>query len=167
MEKNPIDLYYDMKDGRIKLAQKADNSGASLLNMYLAMLRGLYIIYQHGHWKCAGSNFYGNHLLFNRIYDDVSDLSDSVAEKLIGLYGNEALNHKEQASIISEFVSKFEEDSVVENAFTATKVVLEFSDDLFNRLKEMGELSLGLDDLIMSNSSKLETFKYLLQQAKA
>ena len=36
------------------------------------------------HWKTAGDNFMSDHLLFDRIYDDISDDSiDSIAEHII------------------------------------------------------------------------------------
>lgn len=165
-EKNPIDLYYDMKEGRIKLAQKSEeNSGAvDLFNKYLALTRTMAVVFQHSHWKCSGSNFYGNHLLFQRLYGDAASLVDLIAEKLIGVMGNDSLKHSSQLSIMSELFSNFDSDNHVENAKEIVNIFLEFSDDLYNRLKEMNELTLGMDDLIMANASKVEEFGYLLKQ---
>jgi DNA-binding ferritin-like protein len=167
VEKNPLDLYFDMKEGRIKLAQKAEDSGAiSLLNGYLAILRTLVIIFQHGHWKCKGSNFYGNHLLFDRIYGDAGGLVDITAEKIIGIYGNKAFLHTKQVPMIAEFISKYEDDDFIKSAIVATESCLTVGEDVYNRLKEMAELTLGMDDMIMSNASKLEEFIFLLKQTQ-
>jgi DNA-binding ferritin-like protein len=168
VEKNPLDLYFDMKEGRIKLAQKSDESGAiSLLNGYLAILRILVIVFQHGHWKCKGSNFYSNHLLFERIYNDANGLVDITAEKLIGIYGNSALLHTKQVPLMAEFIAKYEDEDFVKNSIIATESCLSVGEDVYNRLKEMAELTLGMDDMIMSNASKLEEFIFLLKQAQA
>lgn len=167
-DKNPIDMYFDMKEGRVKLAQKEQSySGVvSLLNGYIAMLRVLYIVYQHGHWKCKGPAFYGNHLLFERIYKDVRKLADGAAEKLIGIYGNDALTHSKQVDLIAKMYSNYGGDDHFENAIEATEAFLSLSEDMYNRLKEMEELTLGMDDMIMANASEAEEYLYLLKQAR-
>jgi starvation-inducible DNA-binding protein len=165
-EKNPIDEYFDMKEGRVKLAKKQEDGPTLLLNKYLAMFRVITIIYQHGHWKCKGNKFYGTHLLFQRLYNDAAALVDVVAEKIIGIYGNDALKHQEQVSLIEEMFSQQSKDDLIENAIQATESLLELSVDLYDRLKELEDLTLGLDDMIMANASKLEEFVYLLKQSK-
>lgn len=167
-DKNPIDMYFDMKEGRVKLAQKeeGDSGAVSLFNKYLALTRLLAIVFQHSHWKCKGTNFYGNHLLLQRIYGDAAVLVDGVAEKLIGVWGNDALQHSNQLSIMASAFEAFSGDDPMENALGVTELFLEFSDDMYNRLKEMNELTLGVDDMIMANASKVEEFAYLLKQAR-
>jgi hypothetical protein len=39
------------------------------------------------------------------------------------------------------------------------------AEDVYNRIKEMGDMTLGLDDMIMSQCSDVEGYLYLLQQA--
>jgi DNA-binding ferritin-like protein len=166
-EKNPIDLYFDMKEGRVKLAQKIEeekSDSPKILCAYLAMLRVMTLIFQNSHWKCKCPAFYGNHLLFERIYDDAGDLTDAAAEKLIGLFGNDALNHPEQIELMSGYYKKYVSDNHIENSLTVSKDFIKLADDVYNRIKEIGEMTLGLDDLIMSQSSKVEEFIYLLSQ---
>jgi len=167
VEKNPIDLYFDMKEGRIKLASKADKTvSIGLLNEYLAMLRLVALIHQHGHWKCKSPEFYANHLLFERIYDNAAERVDGIAEKLIGLYGNAALKHDGQTKLINK-MNKYTSDDHIQNSLDAEKDFIEMAEDLYNRIKEIGEMTLGLDDLIMAQSSEAETSVFLLSQAKA
>lgn len=165
-EKNPIDLYFDMKDGRIKLASKADKTATiGLLNDYIAMLRLVNLIHQHGHWKCKGPEFYGNHLLFERLYDNSSARVDVAAEKLIGLYGNGSLKHDTQTKLINK-MNKYTSDDHIQNSIDAEKTFITIAEDLYNRVKEIGEMTLGLDDMIMAQSSEAETSVYLLEQAR-
>lgn len=51
----------------------------------LVLLRALSIFYQTAHWQTRGPNFYGDHLLFERLYDSVQDEIDAVGEKVVGL----------------------------------------------------------------------------------
>lgn len=162
---NVLDIYDDMLAGRVKLAQEAPNQDATaILNSYLAMLRILYIVFQHSHWKCKCPAFYSNHLLFERIYKDVRKLVDATAEKIIGVFGNEALRHDSQVEIIAGLY-KYKGDNHVENSLMAAKDYLKLAEEVYNRIKEMGEMTLGLDDMIMSQASKVEEFVYLLSQA--
>lgn len=165
-EKNPIDLYFDMKEGRIKLAKKADRTATvGMLNEYVAMLRVVTIVHQHGHWKCKGQEFYGNHLLFERLYNSSISRLDTVAEKLIGLYGNVALKHSEQTELINK-LNKYTSDDHIKNSLEAEKDFITMAEDLYNRVKEIGEMTLGLDDMIMAQASEAETSLYLLDQAQ-
>jgi len=166
-EKNPIDMYFDMKEGRVKLAQKEDSGAVSLLNGYLATTRMMVLVFQHSHWKCKGSHFYGNHLMFERVYKDARKLVDLIAEKLIGIYGNDALMHDKQVAMMSELFNQFNGEEHFDNAIGAAELFLQLSEDTYNRLKEMDSLTLGMDDMIMSNASKVEEFLYLMRQAKS
>lgn len=165
-EKNPLDLYYDMKEGRIKLASKENSSGAvELLNNYISLLRVIYLVHQNGHWKCAGSNFYGDHLLFERLYNNAKDRVDAIAEKLIGIYGNDSFDHKVSLDKIAE-LNKFNSEDHIDNSLEAEKAFIQYAEDVYNRIKEMGEMTLGLDDLIMGQVSEAEESVYLLNQRK-
>jgi DNA-binding ferritin-like protein len=167
-EKNPIDLYYDMREGRIKLAQKEmeeKSDAPRILCAYLALLRTMTLVFQNSHWKCQSPVFYGNHLLFERIYNDSAELTDAMAEKLIGLFGNDALNHAEQIELIAGFYKKYISDNHIENSLNISKDFVKAADDTYQRIKEMGNMTLGLDDMIMAQSSKVEEFVYLLNQA--
>jgi DNA-binding ferritin-like protein len=165
---NVIEQYFGMISGRIKLAsENKESSSSKLLCTYLAMQRAMYLVFQHSHWKCKSPFFYSNHLLFERIYNEAKDLTDSTAEKIIGVFGNDALNHKEQAKIISSLSEKYITDNHVQNSLMISKDFIKIAEDVYSRLKEMGDITLGLDDLIMSQCSDVETIIYLLSQASS
>lgn len=69
-----------------KLAHK-DFSGMpfSELSVILSWLKALSITHQTNHWTASGDPYYGDHLLFERLYNKVNEEIDKVAEKAIGL----------------------------------------------------------------------------------
>ena len=73
-----------------------------MANMYVAMLRAIYNVHQNNHWLTEGDNFYGNHLLFQRIYESAQENADLAAEKFIGNLGRESVNQTLQAELIAK-----------------------------------------------------------------
>ena len=62
------------------------------------------------HWKTAGDNFMSDHLLFDRIYDDISDDSiDSIAEQYYMGLGRKDINDVDQ---LCELCTKYEGKSL-------------------------------------------------------
>lgn len=137
---------------------------------YVAYLRSLYLIHQTHHWLVAGKNFYGNHLLFERIYKSAADNADSAAEKMIGLFGSDALNPKTQADFIHDFLKKYTQNDIsvealLESSIKAEQDFISLSKEFYQSLNESEDMTLGLDDLIMSVCNERETSLYLLKQA--
>lgn len=147
----------------IKIAQ--DNDPVALMSMYVAFLRALYQIHQNAHWKASGSNFYGNHLLFQRIYEGTQQSADEAAEKTIGLYGE----LHEMSSNIQEITDKFSPEKfdgdLLSASLKAEQTFLALSQTVYNQLKNLKTMTLGLDDLIMSIANRHEVHVYLLKQA--
>ena len=136
--------------------------------LYISTLRAIGIIHQNNHWLSKGTNFYGSHLLFERIYKSSVEDLDLAAEKFVGLFGPDCLDYKLQADLLSKVISKYNELSSkpFEQSLAIEKEFLKLSQDAYNSFKsEGGKLSLGLDDLIMSISSSREESVYLLQQS--
>lgn len=135
---------------------------------YIAFLRALYLIHQNHHWIVSGSSFYGNHLLFERIYKSAAENADLAAEKLIGLFGVEILNIEKQPSLIAEVMEKYSTSNVgdidlVKNSLQAEQDFLTLADEFYAEFKKQG-IPLGTDDAIMSISNERDSAVYLLQQ---
>ena len=157
-----------------KLKSLAQEKAVSAMGKYTAMLRALAIIHQHAHWTSKHDTYYGDHLLFDRLYNGVSDHVDKAAEKSIGLFGIQSLDLKTHIDTIESFVNdsmkKGDEDSengLAERSLAAEESFLDFSKKLYDSLKSSNKMTLGLDDLIMSIASEHETFVYLLKQRLA
>lgn len=136
--------------------------------LYVASLKAISLIHQHSHWTCKGLPFYGNHLLFERLYDSALDDLDKAAEKFIGLFGDEFLGYDSQAELLNKLLLRYKElaGSPLEMSLKVEKDFLKFSREAYDCFEEEGKLeeSLGLDDMVMEIASSRETSVYLIQQ---
>lgn len=134
--------------------------------LYIATLKAIALIHQHNHWTTKGQYFYGDHLLFERLYKSTLEDLDLAAEKFIGLMGDSYLNYDLQADLLHKILLKYKnlEGSPAEMSLNVEKDFLKFSKDAYNCFKQEGKLTLGLDDMIMAIASQREESVYLLQQ---
>ena len=134
--------------------------------LYVATLKALALIHQHNHWTTKGMMFYGDHLLFERLYNDTLGNLDLAAEKFIGIFSDECLDYELQADLLNKVLVKYKnlEGSPVEMSLAVEKDFLKFSREAYDCFEEEDALSLGLDDMIMEIASKREEAVYLLQQ---
>lgn len=134
--------------------------------LYVATLKALALIHQHNHWTTNGEMFYGEHLLFQRLYETTLEDLDTSAEKFIGLFGEECMNYDLQAELLNKVLLRYKnlEGSPVEMSLAAVKDFLTFSKESYDCFKNENKMTLGLDDMIMSIASSTEESVYLLQQ---
>lgn len=133
--------------------------------VYLATLRTIYNLAQENHWKSKGSNFYSNHLLFQRIYEETQENVDEAAEKLITLFGDEVLNEEILLSTESKVKQKYFNLEGIDQVLKIIKDFISFSKFAYNCFEQEKKLTLGLDDMIMSIASDQESHVYLLTQS--
>lgn len=162
IDEGPIDLTSSVScDGLIKQAE-AEGKEFKLL---LSFARALAHIYQHAHWHCANSNFYGEHLLYERLYNSANEDIDQVAERAIGITDDSNAIHpiediKYTATIVNKFVSgEFNPENFAEIGITAEKEFLKL-------IKKMmaGNKSDGVQNLLQGIADRHEGHLYLLQQ---
>lgn len=134
--------------------------------LYVATLKAIAMIHQHNHWTTNGEMFYGEHLLFERLYNSTLENLDLSAEKFIGLFGDSCLNYDFQVDLVHKVLLKYKnlEGSPIEMSLSAEKDFLKFSKDAYDCFDREDKMTLGLDDMIMSIASKSEESVYLLQQ---
>ncbi len=99
-----------------------------------------------------------------RLYESAQSNADKAAEKVVGLYGSAAIDLVQQASDIKKFMSRYTDKNPIVNSLNAEKDFLKAAQKLYDMLAEADELTLGLDDLILSICSDREEAVYLLQQ---
>lgn len=134
--------------------------------LYIATLKAMYLIHQHNHWTTKGLSFYGDHLMFQRLYESVQTDLDSAAEKFIGLLGDECIRYDLQTDLLNKVLLRFKslEGSPAHLSLSIEKEFLKFAQTAYNCFEEEGKLTMGLDDMLMSVSSNRETAVYLLNQ---
>ena len=133
------------------------------MSKYVNHLRAMYLVHQMNHWKVQGDTFYGNHLLFERLYNEVQELADEAAERCIGVYGD--LDEGDLSEILEKYkVDSDDPEDYVKSSLECEKDFQDLAKDTYEELKDNSTLTLGIDDMIMAQCSKSEVNCYLLQQ---
>lgn len=131
----------------------------------LAVLRSMYWIHQNSHWQSAGSTFYGDHLLFQRLYEETADDVDGVAEKAVAFLGCELVDPAELFTRAKKWVDEWcASPNPVMRSMAAEKSFMHLAKEYYTLLKKLDIMTLGLDDEIMSLCNSHESHIYLLQQ---
>jgi DNA-binding ferritin-like protein len=144
----------------------------SELAVLLAFLRAESLIFQAHHWQTRGQTYYGDHLLFERLYNEVSGDIDPIAERMVGaghyILAHPVLHARHVSAIVQSFYEGAGSDpgpneyAVLSlRAVMNTLVVLKI---IYNDLEKSGRLSNGTDNLLQGVSDKHEGFVYLLKQ---
>lgn len=141
------------------------------LSVVLVHLKYLAVLHQNHHWTCVGDPYYGDHLLFERLYGDVPVEIDSIAEKAIGL-GCTAnvdlqLVHSQLLKLISGSGSATmipQSTDLAKKSLMAEMNFLAVMKHLCDSLKECGLMTHGLDNLLAGIEDKHEGHVYLLKQ---
>jgi DNA-binding ferritin-like protein len=133
--------------------------------LYICHLQSIGLIHRAAHWAYRGREFYGAHLMLDRIYESAFKDADLAAEKFVGLFGTDCIDLQSQAQVLSRLLEKATEDNLIERSLSAEKRFLAYSEKLYGVLEDAGKMTLGLDDMVMAIASKREEACYLLQQS--
>lgn len=141
------------------------------LSVLLVHLRYLAMIHQTHHWTTKGDPFYGDHLLFQRLYEEVVSEIDSVAEKVIGLGSianvDISLQMKQVMSLVQGYgmTSTLPQPSdLARRSYQAEMSFLKVVAHLVDHIKECGMMTRGLDNMIAGIEDSHESAVYLLKQ---
>lgn len=135
------------------------------LKFLLATLRAAQMIHQTGHWRVGGKNYYGDHLLLERLYNSVGEEIDQLAEKMVEKYGEDSVDLHGQIDHMHTVIKGIAKISCnLKRAQAAEKMLQRLFKMSYDKLKENDELSLGMDDFLMASANNHETNCYLLRQ---
>lgn len=90
---------------RIDLSESVRTDSSKLLQQSLASLSDLSLQVKHAHWNCKGPNFIAFHKFLDEVHDVLSELIDTIAERITAL-GGEAmgtLQNISQGSLLPQF----------------------------------------------------------------
>lgn len=168
-----------MSRGCVTAPDKLESKKVAIecLQWLLSLLRAQYWMYQNAHWEVRGENFYGSHLLLQRIYagdednegeddDGIQGEVDALAEKMVGAYGGESVDPQALIKMTEKWICRWGavEDCLHKRALLSEQDFQKICKWVYDKLKNLGELSLGMDDFLMSLASEHETNEYLLRQ---
>ncbi len=146
--------------------QALANDQSSLWLMMLGDLKALYDAYYSAHWRSYGDPYYGDHLMYQRLYGDLVDEIDSIAERALGITGNDAI--VEPTTLLSTEMSCLKA-LVMPGEFAGS--MLEAEKRFLQRLKTMLDtlragalLSDGTENLIQGIADKHEEHVYILSR---
>ena len=141
----------------------------ALLQQVLAALRALRWSYHTKHWMVSGGHFYGDHLLFERLYDgkpSLDDAADGLAEKMVAIFGPAAVCSRAIWPLSGAFLDRgmAANDCPYRQSLAMEAELQSLLSKTYATLKAKKALSLGMDDLLMSLANEREQAIYLLQQ---
>ena len=135
------------------------------LKFLLATLRAAQMVHQTGHWRVRGKTYYGDHLLLERLYNSVDEEIDKLAEKMVEKYGEDSVDIHEQIDHMHTVIKGIAKISCnFRRAQAVEKMLQKLFKMSYDKLKETGELTLGMDDFLMASANNHETNCYLLGQ---
>lgn len=138
---------------------------SEILNGVLACLRAQSLSYQTSHWQVAGSHFYQEHLLLERLYNSVGEEIDVLAEKISGLVGSDQVSLENQIPKMAMFLGQWAKiPDHLRRGLASEELLQKLLRDAFDDLQEAGLISLGLEDWLAATASAHEANIYLLQQ---
>lgn len=151
-----------------------DNSNEAYWELFvvLGMLRHLYLLHQTNHWTASGDPFYGDHLLFQKLYELNLEQIDQVAEKAVGLGSANLVNLHEQLHFVNVLNECYGHKSynlphpgmLVESSLAAELTFLHAMRHVCKSLKDSGLMTHGLDNLLAGIEDSHEGSVYLLKQ---
>jgi len=136
----------------IALAEHTRRTSADNLNQLLADTMTLRDLYKKHHWQVSGPTFYQLHLLFDKHFNEQSELVDQIAERIMMLGGVSVAMSADVAemTLIPRPPKGREEVPVqISRLLHAHSVVLEEARAMARRAAEAGDD--GTNDLLVSS----------------
>lgn len=139
---------------------------------YLAMLKALREYYHFAHWVSKKDPFYSDHSLFQRLYEELNEEIDGAAEKFIGLMDEEVVHVTEINRMMCDIYEKLnvpkskdvDGSELAKCGLKLEMAFLKLSEKIYDDMTEDNSITLGLDDMLMSNFNNHEDTIYLLKQ---
>jgi hypothetical protein len=138
----------------------------------LALLRAVYQLHQAHHWQSRGKSYYADHLLYQRLYEEILPEIDAVAERVVGLSRDPRLvDPSRQAQATQVILEGFKESeaATAENVPPTEAAVMASLEAEMQLLRQIDALlatqaSNGVQNLLQGIADKHEGHVYLLQQ---
>jgi len=135
----------------IALSEHVCQESVTNLNQLLVDTMTLRDLYKKDHWQIAGPTFYQLHLLFDKHYNELNDLVDSIAERVQLLGGvSVAMAHDVAETTLIPRVPKGREEVPVQvsRLLFGHEIVLKEARAMARRAADAGDD--GTNDLIVS-----------------
>jgi len=136
----------------IALSERVCQSSVERLNQILADTMTLRDLYKKHHWQVSGKTFYQLHLLFDKHFEEQSELVDQIAERIQALGGLSyamAADVAENTNIPRPPKGREEVPVQISRLVTAHEIILQGARAAARKAAEMGDD--GTNDLLVSD----------------
>jgi DNA-binding ferritin-like protein len=139
---------------------------SELWTTLLADLQALYAAHQSAHWRSSGDSFYGDHQMYQRMYEDIREEIDDVVEKMLGTTGDDALVEPTRMLVAATTAMKtlVHAGDAASSLLIAEKTFLKQLCSIIEAMDSIGKLTDGTDNLLQGIADKHEEHVYLLSR---
>lgn len=144
----------------------ASDSCKTKLQNLLAMLRATQIVHHTAHWQTKGPSFVGDHSLFAELYGAIDDEYDTLAEKMVAMYGIEIVDMVDQLTRISTVAKRARESDrdLMRRSLNIEEGLQTVLEAVRDGLRSEKELSMGMDNFLQGIADSHESAIYKLKQ---
>jgi DNA-binding ferritin-like protein len=145
------------------------------LGVFIDLLRALSLLHHTHHWQTQGPQFYGDHLLYQRLYELADAQIDGVGEKAVGLGSPDLVLAKHSLENMRRFIEAVEDTDIMDSpalkmakrSLLAEKSFITAGERMMNQLKSKGLLTRGVEQLLGTILDQHEGLVFLLKQRVA
>ena len=142
------------------------------LGIFIDLLRALSMLHHTHHWQTQGSQFYGDHLLYQKLYEMADGQLDMVGEKAVGLGSPELVMPKHSLENMRRYIEAVEDTDIMDapslkmakRSLLAEKSFITAGELLMKQLESKGLLTRGVEQLLGTILDQHEANVYLLKQ---
>ena len=142
------------------------------LGIFIDLLRALSMLHHTHHWQTQGSQFYGDHLLYQKLYEMADGQLDMVGEKAVGLGSPELVMPKHSLENMRRYIKAVEDTDIMDapslkmakRSLLAEKSFITAGELLMKQLESKGLLTRGVEQLLGTILDQHEANVYLLKQ---
>lgn len=141
------------------------------LSVVLVWIEYLSKLHQTHHWQAKGDSFYGDHQLFEKLYNETSLEVDRVAEHAVGLGSVANVDLNVRVAQVSELAARFGQTQTIPHSselarrsLVAELAFLKIMVLAADSLDQRGALTRGLDNMLAGIEDVHERHCYLLKQ---
>jgi hypothetical protein len=137
------------------------------LVVFLGFLHGLRLMHHAHHWQTSGPNFYGDHQMYQRMYEAIDAEIDTIAEKLVGMGDVKGTNYFVTLNTQKLFLEAASQgDKLEDESLRAELMLLIAGERIVQFYKEQGIMTSGLEQAIGNILDLHQTHAFLLQQRR-
>lgn len=140
------------------------------LPVLLAMIQASATIHQSYHWTVSGDNFYSQHLLMERLYNNSFEGIDPLAERIVGITNTSNLLRPEKLLnlqyLVVELVEQLDNVGGTERSYAIEMIVLGMIKKIVSLYERQDRLTEGLSNLLDELADKHEESVYLLGRSQ-